>query len=70
MEAEEIARDAEEAGVTSGVCPTGFAAACLYAAAGANKRLITQADVAEVADVSIVTVRSHWRTLSQCGFIC
>ena len=69
MEAEEIAHKAEDAGVTSGVCPTGFAAACLYAAAGANKRLVTQADVAEVADVSKVTVRSHWRTLSQCGIM-
>nr|WP_323192525.1 hypothetical protein [Halostella sp. PRR32] len=52
-----LAEDSEPMGVTTGVCPSGFAAACLYKAGCEQGRLFTQSDVAEVANVSTVTVR-------------
>jgi len=47
-----------EANLIGGRNPSGVAAGCLYAAAGELDVTLTQADAAEVADVSPVTVRS------------
>jgi len=61
--AREYARRAQEDGVTTGVRPSGFAAACLYKAG--ESTLLTQDEVAEAADTTSVTVRTHWRTLNE-----
>jgi len=47
-----------EANLIGGRNPSGVAAGCLYAAAGELDVTLTQADAAEVANVSPVTVRS------------
>jgi transcription initiation factor TFIIB len=60
-----LAEDAEEAGVTSGVHPAGFAAACLYLAGHEAGRWLTQRDVAEVANISTVTLQKHRDTLEE-----
>ncbi|SFP97274.1 transcription initiation factor IIB, partial [Halolamina pelagica] len=57
--AEQLAEQAIDAGVTTGVHPAGFAAGCLYLAACAHDAPLTQADAAAVADVTVETVRSH-----------
>ncbi|MGQ3331296.1 transcription initiation factor IIB [Halorubrum sp. FL23] len=57
--ARRLAEDSESTGVTTGVCPSGFAAACLYKAGCEQGQLLSQSDVAEVANVSTVTVRTH-----------
>ncbi|WP_257301066.1 transcription initiation factor IIB family protein [Haloarchaeobius sp. FL176] len=54
----ELAHDAERAGVTNGVQPSGFAAACLYVA-GQRSKWLTQREVAAAADTSTATVRNH-----------
>ncbi|WP_273837611.1 transcription initiation factor IIB family protein [Halococcus sp. PRR34] len=54
-----LARQAADAGLTNGVQPTGFAAACLYEAAREHGRWLTQAAVAEVADISTRTIQHH-----------
>jgi transcription initiation factor TFIIB len=51
--------------MSSDVHPVGFAAACLYKAGREQGRLLTQSDVAEVADVSPVTVRTHRDALDE-----
>ncbi|MFC4407837.1 transcription initiation factor IIB [Haloarchaeobius iranensis] len=61
--AREYARRAQESGVTTGVRPSGFAAACLYKAG--ESTILTQDDVAEAADTTPVTVRTHWQTLNE-----
>lgn len=61
--AEQLAQQAVDAGVTTGVHPAGFAAACLYLAACAHDAPLTQADAAAVAEVTIETVRTHRDTL-------
>jgi len=61
--AREYARRAQESGVTTGVRPSGFAAACLYKAS--ESTLLTQDEVAEAADTTSVTVRTHWQTLNE-----
>lgn len=58
-----LAEAAEDAGVTIGVHPAGFAAACLYKAGGEAGRWLTQTDIAEVANTSTATVRNHRDTL-------
>ena len=60
-----LARQAAEAGLTNGVQPTGFAAACLYKAAREHGRWLTQAAVAEVADTSARTIQNHRDTLCE-----
>ena len=65
--ARQLAADAESAGVTTGVQPAGFAAACLYTAGREHGRWVTQSAVADVADVSPVTVRTHRDTLEELG---
>ncbi|USZ66999.1 transcription initiation factor IIB family protein [Halorussus salilacus] len=49
--------------LVSGRNPGGFAAACLYAAARERGRDVTQAEAAEVADVTAVTLRSAYYDL-------
>ncbi|WP_435349217.1 transcription initiation factor IIB [Haloarchaeobius sp. HRN-SO-5] len=56
--ARDLAREAEAAGVTNGVQPSGFAAACLYKA-GAPANWVTQQEVAAAANTSAATVRAH-----------
>jgi transcription initiation factor TFIIB len=63
--ARQLAAAAESAGVTTGVQPSGFAAACLYTAGREHGRWLTQSDVAAVADVSTATIRAHRDTLDE-----
>jgi transcription initiation factor TFIIB len=58
-QAAQLAERAVDAGVTVGMHPAGFAAACLYMAACAHDAPLTQADAAAVAEVTIETVRNH-----------
>ncbi|QSG13470.1 Transcription initiation factor TFIIB, Brf1 subunit/Transcription initiation factor TFIIB (plasmid) [Halapricum desulfuricans] len=60
-----LAEQAEKCGVTTGVHPAGFAAACLYKAGREEGRWLTQRDVAESGDVTPTTVRTHQDTLQQ-----
>ncbi|CDK39176.1 transcription initiation factor IIB family protein [Halorubrum sp. AJ67] len=63
--ARQLAEASESTGATTGVQPSGFAAACLYKAGLEQGRWLTQSDVAEVADVSVVTVQTHRDTLNE-----
>lgn len=63
--ADTLAKQSERAGVTVGVHPSGFAAACLYKASRKHGGRLRQIDVAETAGVSIATVRSHRDTLDE-----
>jgi len=60
-----LAEQAEERGVTTGVHPTGFAAACLYKAGREEGRWLTQSEAADVANASKATVRAHRDTLEE-----
>ncbi|NHX37445.1 MULTISPECIES: transcription initiation factor IIB [Halolamina] len=60
-----LAEQAEERGITTGVHPAGFAAACLYKAGREEGRWLTQSDVAESGDVTSTTVRTHHETLNE-----
>ena len=63
--ARRLAEASESTGATTGVRPSGFAAACLYKAGREQGWLLTQSDVADVADVSVVTVRTHRDALDE-----
>ena len=60
-----LAEQAEERGVTTGVHPAGFAAACLYKAGHEEGRWLTQSEAADVANASKATVRAHRDTLEE-----
>ena len=60
-----LAEAAEDAGVTTGAHPAGFAAACLYKAGREAGRWLTQTDIAEVTNTSTATVRNHRDTLEE-----
>jgi transcription initiation factor TFIIB len=60
-----LAEAAEDAGVTMGVHPAGFAAACLYTAGQEAGRWVTQAAAADVANVTTTTIRKHRDGLQQ-----
>ncbi|PAU81573.1 transcription initiation factor IIB [Halorubrum salipaludis] len=60
-----LAEQAEEHGVTTGVHPAGFAAACLYKAGQEHGQWVTQSDVAETGNVTPTTVRTHHETLDE-----
>ena len=60
-----LAEQAEERGVTTGVHPAGFAAACLYKAGQEQAQWVTQSDVAETGNVTSTTVRTHYETLAK-----
>jgi transcription initiation factor TFIIB len=62
-EARELAARAHEDGIDTGRNPGGVAAACLYTAAKRACYGLTQAEAAEVADVTPVTVRSTYYDL-------
>jgi transcription initiation factor TFIIB len=63
--ARRLAEASESTGATTGVRPSGFAAACLYKAGREQGQWLTQSDVAAVANVSAVTVRTHRDTLDE-----
>jgi len=58
-----LAEDSERAGVTTGVHPAGFAAVYLYKAGCEHGRRLTQTEVADAANVSTATLRTHRDTL-------
>ncbi|WP_435197614.1 transcription initiation factor IIB [Natronomonas sp. EA1] len=60
-----LAEQAEKRGVTMGVHPAGFAAACLYKAGQEQGQWVTQSDVAETGNVTPTTVRTHHETLDE-----
>lgn len=57
----EISEEAEEDGLHSGKSPTGFAAASIYAAGLLENEKKTQEEIAEVADVTEVTIRNRYQ---------
>jgi len=59
-----LAEQAEESGLTAGVHPAGFAAAC-YKAGEELGYWVTQSDVAETGNVTPTTVRTHHETLEE-----
>ena len=61
--ARELATEATDSGLVNGRNPSGVAAACLYTAAREASFSLTQRAVADVADVSAVTVRSTYTDL-------
>ena len=63
--ARNLAEESESTAVTTGVRPSGFAAACLYKAGHEDGWCLTQSDVAEAANVSPVTVRTHRDALDE-----
>ncbi|WP_396614048.1 transcription initiation factor IIB family protein (plasmid) [Haloferax sp. S1W] len=63
--ARKLAEQLESSGATSGVKPSGFAAACLYKAGREEGQWLTQEEVAEVASVTATTIRSHRDTLNE-----
>ncbi|MBB6647821.1 transcription initiation factor IIB [Halobellus ruber] len=63
--ARQLAEASESTGAITGVQPSGFAAACLYKAGREDGRWLTQSDVADVANVSVVTVRTHRDALDE-----
>jgi transcription initiation factor TFIIB len=68
--AQALAEQAESTSTTTGVRPSGFAAACLYKAGREEGRWLTQSEVAEAANVTTPTIRSHQDTLADlvlCG---
>lgn len=65
--ARELAERADSAGITTGVRPSGFAAVCLYKAACEDGWYLTQSAIAEVANVSATTVRTHRDALDELG---
>ncbi|ELZ96546.1 transcription initiation factor IIB 2 [Haloferax sulfurifontis] len=54
-----IAIDAVEDGTASGRSPSAFAAACVYAV----QPELTQAAVADAAETSVNTLRTHWKVI-------
>jgi transcription initiation factor TFIIB len=61
--AEDLLSAGKRAAVHSGKSPSGLAAAAIYAASRLQNQEFTQEEVAEVADVSAVTIRSRYREL-------
>lgn len=61
--ARELAVTAEETGITTGVQPSGFAAACLYKAGREHDQRVTQSTVAAAANTSPQTLRTHCGSL-------
>ncbi len=65
QQARRLAKRAEELGVTTGVHPAGFAAACLYKAGLEQERWAVQTEVTEAENVTPTTVRTHRETLDE-----
>lgn len=60
----ELAEQAAEAGYSVGKHPRGVAAGCVYAAFERHHLAITQQAIADLADVSTPTLRTHWRAVA------
>lgn len=56
---------ANDAGVSQGKHPVGFAGAALYAAAQLNGWSLKQGDVADAAGVSLVTISRRWQSIDE-----
>jgi len=65
--AEGLAANALEEGLANGCNPAGLAAACVYAAARKAGERVTQTELAEIADVTPVTIRARWEELRALG---
>lgn len=63
--AEALAETAESEGLTIGVQPFGFAAACLYKATREHDQKVTQSQLADAAGVSPTTLRKHRDALDE-----
>lgn len=63
--ARELAEAATDSGLAAGRNPSGVAAGCLYAAASDAGFDLTQAEAADVADVSAVTVRKTYQAVRE-----
>jgi transcription initiation factor TFIIB len=61
IKAKEIIEKTKEAGLLSGKSPTGFAAAAIYAASLLCNEKKTQREVADVANVTEVTIRNRYQ---------
>jgi transcription initiation factor TFIIB len=61
--AREFAQQARERGIDNGRNPRGVAAGCLYAATRAANETLTQQEIAAVADVTPVTLRTTYTAL-------
>ena len=61
--AQELASESETGEKTVGVCPSGFATACLYQASQENGQPLTQRAAADAANVTPSTVRAHRDTI-------
>jgi transcription initiation factor TFIIB len=61
----ELARLAEDSGIANGRNPSGVAAACIYLAGRELGVNYTQAELAEIAEVSIQTLRSRYYELEE-----
>jgi len=65
----ELLESGKEDAIHSGKSPVGLAAAAIYAAAKLANEDVTQHDVADVADVSAVTIRSRYTELLDASTI-
>lgn len=61
--AADLARQAARTGAANGCNPTGVAAGCVYQAAREQDERVTQAALANAAEVTPVTVRARWNDL-------
>lgn len=60
-----LATRSERAGATVGAHPVGYVAVYLYKASREHSESVRLVDVAEAADVSVATVRSHRDTIDE-----
>ncbi|MFC6943107.1 transcription initiation factor IIB family protein [Salinirubellus sp. GCM10025818] len=58
-----LARKVTTSGAANGCHPAGVAAGCVYQAAQEQEERITQAELADAAEVSVMTVRAQWKQL-------
>ena len=61
--AKTLAEQAVDNGLANGCNPAGLAAACVYVAARERGERVVQTDLAELADVTPVTLRARWEDL-------
>ena len=65
--ARELLESGKRANLHSGKSPVGLAAAAIYAAAQFTQETLTQSDVAEVTDISEVTIRNRYQELLEAA---
>jgi transcription initiation factor TFIIB len=63
--ARELAALADRNGLSVGQNPRGVAAACIYQASRELEIPVTQAAIADVAGVTSMTLRKHWRAIAE-----